>query len=214
MTADVAPLSWGVQPLPEQVRIAELLRDVASLVLAQENAGPELPDLIHSLTVSRALLTDAAPGDMAARIGADASGEGRVYIDHCRDIPAWNPMFPAYSIEVESAERAVGTVNFPICYEGPAGGVNGGVLGVFFDAVVQHHNCEVGLSGATRDLNITYRRKTPLLVDLDFEIVRTVEERTILSEVVVLRDGKVVCSATTRAATFEGAESPVVGQRR
>ena len=214
MSTGVVPMRWGVDPLPEQLRIAELLREVTSLVLAQENAGPELADLIRSLEVSRTLLHRSAPDELVARVGDHAHGPGRVYLDHCRDIHAWNPVFPAYTMSVESAARAVGTVNFPICFEGPAGGVNGGVLGVFFDAVVQHHNCELGVSGATRDLAITYRRKTPLLVDLDFEIARTVDDRSVRSEVSILREGTVLCTATTSAATFEARHSPIVDPRR
>lgn len=208
------PLRWGVDPLPEQVRIAELLRDVTALVIAQEDSGPELGRVIRTLEAARTELSASAPASEVPRVGRHVDSAGRVYIDHCQDIHRWNPMFPAYAITVESAERATGTVRFPICYEGPAGGVNGGVLGVFFDAVVQHHNCALGDSGATRDLNIRYRRKTPLGIDLDFEIVRTVADRSIHSEVQVLRDGELLCSASTRAATFDTVDSPPVSPRR
>jgi hypothetical protein len=207
-------LKWGVDPLPEQVRLADLLREVTSLVLSQENSGPELGDLIRSMGIARTVLAGSAPLEDEPRVGGRADGDGRVYIDHCADIHAWNPMFPAYSLDAFDAESASGRVNFPICYEGPAGGVNGGVLGVFFDAVVQHHNCALGVSGATRDLNITYHRMTPLLVDLTFEITRTMEERSILSEVRVLHEGKLVSSAVTRAAIFETANPPAISPRR
>lgn len=208
------PLSWGVPPLPEQVRIAALLRDVTGLVLAQENSGPELEDALRSLEAVRAVLALSAPPETVPRVGRHLDADGRVYIDHCLDIHRWNPMFPAYGIDVVDGSRARGTVTFPLCYEGPAGNVNGGVLGVFFDAVVQHHNCAVGQSGATRDLTITYRRPTPLDVELTFEIDRTVEERSILSEVRVLHKDRVVCSATTRAAIFENIPNPPVSARR
>jgi hypothetical protein len=207
------PLKWGVDPLAEQQAAATLLRDVLSLVLSQEQAGPALKDLVTDLSQARDRLAAEAPPSFRARVGEHADGEGRVYIDHTTDIGAFNPIFPTYTIDVEGPERATGTVNFPICYEGPAGGVNGGVLGVFFDAVVQHHNCVLGVSGATRDLAIVYRRKTPLLIDLDFEIIRTLEERSVLSEVFVRRGETLVCSATTRAALFN-AESPTISPRR
>ncbi len=208
------PWKWGVDPLPEQRVLADLLREITSLVVAQERSGPELADAIRSLQVTRTVLAASAPTDLTPRVGKHAEGDGRVYLDHCADIHTWNPMFPAYAIEVHDETRATGTVNFPICYEGPAGGVNGGVLGVFFDAVVQHHNCGVGASGATRDLAIVYRRPTPVGVDLDFEITRTVEERSYLSEVRILRGDELVCSATTRAAAFDTRHVPAISPRR
>jgi hypothetical protein len=207
-------LKWGVDPLPEQIRLAELLREVTGLVLSQENSGPELADLIRSLGIARTVLSGSAPLADEPRIGRSADGDGRVYIDHCTDIHTWNPMFPTYSFTHLDEESASGTVNFPICYEGPAGGVNGGVLGVFFDAVVQHHNCALGVSGATRDLNISYHRMTPLLTDLTFDIRRTMEERSILSEVRILHGDNAVCSVVTRAAIFESSNPPAVSQRR
>lgn len=210
----MTPWKWGVDPLPEQVRLAGLLREVASLSVAQENAGPELSEAIRAVERARELLAAVAPVGEKPRVGKHADGDGRVYVDHCADIHAWNPMFPPYRIEVHGPERASGTVTFPICYEGPAGGVNGGVLGVFFDAVVQHHNCAVGQSGATRDLDIRYRRQTPLGVQLDFEITRTVSPGSVLSEVRVLREGRVLCLATTNAAMFDTRDVPPVSPRR
>lgn len=210
----VTPLSWGVEQLPEQPELAVLIRDVASLVLAQETSGPALDDLVTSLRRARTALAATAPESLVPRIGRHADGDGRVYLDHCLDIPGFNPMFPAYSIVVEGTDRATGTVRFPICYEGPAGSVNGGVLGVFFDAVVQHHNCALGLSGATRDLDIRYRRPTPLETDLDFEILRTVDERVVRSDVRVLRGDELLCSATTGAVRYESATTPAISPRR
>lgn len=212
-TAPVA-LRWGVEALPEQRRIAALAREVTSLLLAQEGSTPAMDELAAHLERARDALTATAPTSMRARIGDDVEPGGRVYLDHTLDIHAFNPLFPAYEITIEGPDRATGSVNFPICFEGPAGGVNGGVLGVFFDAVVQHHNCALGISGATRDLDLVYRRKTPLLVDLDFEIDRFEEERSVRSEVRIVRDGTVLCSASTRAATFDPALSPVVDGRR
>lgn len=206
---------WGVDPLPEQVRLGSLLREVATLVMVQENAGPGLAAAEEALETARAALARTAPADLTPRVGKHVDGPGRVYLDHCTGIHTWNPVFPAYTITVHDERRASGTVNFPPLYEGSAGCVNGGVLGVFFDAVVQHHNCAVAASGATRDLTIRYRRFTPVGVDLDFEVERTVEDRSYLSEVRVLRDGEVVCSASTRAAIFtSGPDTPAISPRR
>ena len=100
------------------------------------------------------------PADPTPRVGDAASGDGRVYLDHAFDIGAYNPCVPEYTIEVEG-DRAQGTVTFPIAYEGPPGLVHGGFLAVFFDCVVQHHNCELGLAGKTTSLLLTLPATDP-----------------------------------------------------
>ncbi len=207
------PLEWGVKPLPEQERFAALVRELTSQVLSLENGSAVLDELLAALEHARAGLAAEVPAGTHPRIGSKVDGDGRVYVDHCRDIHAFNPMFPTYQINVVDETRATGTVNFPIAYEGPAGCVNGGVLAVFFDEVVQHHNCDLGSSGATRDFNIRYRRPVPLLTDLEFEISRAVTDRSVYSEVSLRRGDKVICSATTNAV-WVGVESPAVADRR
>ena len=85
-----------------------------------------------------------------------------MYLDHGRDIGAYNPSFPEYDLTVDGP-RATGTVTFPIAYEGPPGVVHGGFLALFADCIAQHHNCEVGVAGKTVSLAIRYRRPAPLL---------------------------------------------------
>ena len=51
-------------------------------------------------------------------------------------------------------------------YEGPPGLVNGGFLAVFFDCITQHQSCASGRTGKTRSLTVTFRRPTPVLVEL------------------------------------------------
>lgn len=207
-------MEWGAKPLPEQERFATLVREVTSQVLSLENSEPALAELLVRLEQAQRDLAGLVPAGTHPRIGKAIDSDGRVFIDHCRDIGAYNPMFPVYEITVEGVDRARGTVNFPIAYEGPAGCVNGGFLAVFFDQVVQQHNCDLGVSGATRDFDISYRRPTPLLVDLDFEIDRMVDQHSVRSEVRLLRDGVLLCSATTNAALLGDRESPAVAERR
>jgi hypothetical protein len=213
MVTTPSPMSWGVKPLPEQEEFAALVREVTAQVLSLEQVTPALTTLLAALAGARDDLAGQVPPGTGPRIGRHVDGDGRVFLDHCRDIGAYNPMFPVYEIVVESEHRAVGAVNFPIAYEGPAGCVNGGFLSVFFDQVVQHHNCDLGISGATRDLDLTYRRPTPLLTDLRFEIHREVNERAVYSAVRLYGGDKLLCSATTNAALVDR-ESPAVAERR
>jgi hypothetical protein len=105
-------------------------------------------------------------------------------------------------------------VSFPIAYEGPPGHVHGGFLAVFFDCVIQHHNCEYGVAGKTTALNVEYRRPTPLHKLLQFEIERSSDSRRITSVANLQLDGNIVCRATMEAVAGDRAQLPEVSPRR
>jgi hypothetical protein len=138
-------------------------------------------------------LAAAAPPDSAPRIGSD-EGTRRVYLDHATDIGAFNPCFPEYRFDHLDAETASGRVTFPLVYEGPPGLVHGGFLAVFFDCVMQHQNCLAGLSGKTRSLNVAFRRPTPVLTELRFDIARSEVDRGITSTARLLLADEVLCT--------------------
>jgi hypothetical protein len=204
---------FGVEPLPQTVEVASLLRSVAGLVLSLDAPHAAVERLAAALRSAEQELRTLAPPNPAPRIGRDAAGEGRVYLDHSRDIGAYNPCFPTYRIRVDG-DRASGAVEFPVAYEGPPGIVHGGFLALFFDAVVQHHNCDAGQSGKTTSVVVTYRRPTPLLRELAFEVERTVDGRGITSLARLLAGDKVFCEAEVRAIAGDRAALPEVSPRR
>ena len=205
--------TFGVDPLPQSLELSSLLRSVAGLALALDAPHPAVDRLVAALRSAEAELAQVAPRDPRPRVGSAADSDGRVYIDHARDIGAFNPCFPTYRIRVDG-DRASGTVNFPIAYEGPPGVVNGGFLAVFFDLVVQHHNCDVGVAGRTTAIEVSFRRPTPLATDLSFEIKRSVSERRITSVARLVRDGAVTCEAEVRAVAGDRSALPEVSPRR
>ena len=150
---------------------------------------------------------------MAPRVGERHDESGRIYLDHSRDIGAFNPAFPVYDL-VGDGDRATGSVEFPILYEGPPGVVHGGFVAVFFDAVIQHHNCEVGVAGKTTHLEVRYRRPTPLLVPLTFQIERVATAEHIESTARLMRDDTICAEATMRAIAGDRAALPAVSPRR
>jgi len=101
-------------------------------------------------------------------------------------------------------------------YEGPLGLVHGGFLAVFFDCVMQHQNCLAGLSGKTRSLSVTFRRPTPVLTDLRFDIARSQVDRGIRSTARLLRDDEVLCigEANTLALSPDKLAGTRFGERR
>jgi hypothetical protein len=205
--------TFGVEPLPESLEIAARLRNVAGLVLSLEQAHPALARLAAALRSAEDELAKLAPADLTPRIGPNTSPDRRAYIDHSRDNGAFNPCFPEYAIRVDG-DRASGTVEFPIVFEGPPGVVNGGVLATFFDLVVQHHNCDVGIAGKTTSIAVRYRRPTPLLRALRFEVERAVAEGRILSTARLLAGDDVLCEAEVKAVAGDLAALPAVAPRR
>jgi hypothetical protein len=204
--------TFGEEPLPQSVAAAGLLRRVTGLVLAMEREDPAVDRLIGALTEAEALLAQRVPGDARPRVGDRADSDGRAYIDHSRDIGAYDPCFPEYAITVDGA-RATGTVNFPIVYEGPPGIVHGGFVGLLFDCVVQHHNCDVGVAGKTTAMTVRYRRPTPLLTDLRFEVERAVDDNRITSTARLYHDDALVAEAEVRAFAGDRANLPAVSRR-
>jgi hypothetical protein len=205
--------TFGADPLPQTMRAASLLRRVTSLTLALENEEDEVERLIGELERCEVLLRRRVPADPAPRVGAAASGAGRVYLDHAFHVGAYNPCAPEYSIEVDGA-RAQGAVTFPIAYEGPPGLVHGGFLAIFFDCAVQHHNCELGLAGKTTSLLLTYKRPTPLLTDLTFELDRSVADDRIQTVGTLSLGGKLLCQAEIGAIAGVRSKLPQVSPRR
>jgi hypothetical protein len=205
--------TFGVEPLPQTREVAPLLRRVAGLVQSLEHDHPSVAQLISDLQAVERVLAARAPADPAPRLGADAPHDRRVYLDHSRDIGMYNPCFPEYEIAVDG-DQASGVVTFPLAFEGPPGVVHGGVLATFFDCVIQHHNCDVGVAGKTTSILVEYQRPTPLGVPLDFAIERVVNERRITSTARLGGRGETYCTATMQAVAGDRSRLPVVSPRR
>ncbi|HEY8060045.1 MAG TPA: PaaI family thioesterase [Acidimicrobiales bacterium] len=207
------PWIFGVEPLEQTTAVAARLRRLTGLLLAAEDDDPAVDRLLAALDEAEAALAARLPADLEPRVGAAARGGGRVYVDHGRDIGAYNPAFPDYDLTVDET-RATGTVTFPIAYEGPAGFVHGGFLALFADCIAQHHNCEVGVAGKTVSLSIRYRRPAPLLTTLAVAAERRVEGSRIHSNIHVLDGDRLLCEAELEAVAGERDAMPEVSPRR
>jgi acyl-coenzyme A thioesterase PaaI-like protein len=205
---------FGVAPLAQTEAAAGSLRRVTSLVLAMEQEDDAVVELIADLERAASELAAVVPPSSTPRVGAAVDGDGRPYLDHARDIGAYNPCFPAYELIVDGVGAAHGTVEFPVAYEGPPGFVHGGFLGLFADCVVQHHSCDVGVAGKTTAMTVHYRRPAPLERPLTFTIERT-HEGDRLRSVVLLHDGdRLLCEAEVEAVAGNRADLPAVSPRR
>jgi hypothetical protein len=214
--ASPADTKFGEAPLAQTMAAAGAIRRLSSLLLSLEHAHPTVDAMIAKFAEWESELAAAAPTDNAPRIGMVADDPRRVYLNHATDIGAFNPCFPEYRFDYLGAEKAAGRVFFPLVYEGPPGLVHGGFLGVFFDCVMQHQNCVAGLSGKTRSLVVTFRRPTPVLTELRFDIVRSQIERGIASTARLLLDDEVLCAGevNTLASPPEKLSAFQFGRRR
>jgi hypothetical protein len=207
---------FGEAPLAQTIAAAGAIRRLGDLLLSLEHAHPTVDAIVAQLGEWESELSAAVPPDSTPRIGVDEAGASRVYLDHATDIGAFNPCFPEYRFDRLDGEIASGRVAFPLVYEGPPGLVHGGFLAVFFDCIIQHQNCVVGLSGKTRSLQVTYRRPTPVLSELRFDISRSRAERGITSAARLLLDEEVLClgEVTTLALPPDKLTGHRLGKRR
>ena len=207
---------FGEVPLAQTVAAAGAIRRLSSLLLSLEHAHPTVEAILAQISDWESELSAAVPPDSAPRIGADDDGSRRVYLDHATDIGAFNPCFPEYRFDHLDGEIASGCVDFSLVYEGPPGLVHGGFLAVFFDCVMQHQNCVAGLSGKTRSLQVTFRRPTPVLTQLSFDIARREVDRGITSTARLLFDDEVLCvgEVNTLAMSPEKLTGHRFGKRR
>jgi hypothetical protein len=205
--------TFGVEPTEQMLELAPLLRRVCSLALTLEHNDPALAQLIVELRTAEGVLAAIAPEDLAPRLGEDPPLQQRAYIDHSRAIGAYNAVFPEYAITVDG-DRAHGTVEFPLAFEGPPGIVHGGFLATFFDCAIQHHNCDVGVAGKTTSLSLEFRRPAPIASALRFEIERATDERRITSHARLTEGEELLCTAVMEAVAGNRDRLPHVSPRR
>jgi hypothetical protein len=189
--AEDAP-RYGEQPLAQTVAAAGALRRLTGLLLSLEHEHPTVDVMLAQFAEWERELATAAPQDPTPRIG-EGGEEKRVYLDHAFDVGAYNPCFPEYVFDRLDDETASGRVTFPLVYEGPPGLVNGGFLAVFFDCITQHQSCAAARTGKTRSLTVTFRRPTPVLIELRFDIERVEEADLVTSTARLLLGDEVLC---------------------
>ena len=207
---------FGEQPLAQTVAAAGALRRLAGQLLSLEHPHPAVDELLAQVEVWQKELAGAVAPDATPRIGDDGADSQRVYLSHAFDIGGFNPCFPEYEFDRIDSDTAEGRVTFPVVYEGPPGLVHGGFLAVFFDCVIQHQNCATELSGKTRSLTVKFRRPTPILTELTFDIVREQADRGVTSTARLSLDGEVLCigEATTLALSPDKLTGFNFGKRR
>ena len=185
---------FGEAPLAQTVAAAGAMRRLSSLLLSLEHAHPTVDAMLARFAEWESELAGrGSDGQRAANRRDPRRSSARLSQPRHRH-RCLQPVLSRVPVRSPDAEKAAGAVCFPLVYEGPPGLVHGGFLGVFFDCVIQHHNCVTGLSGKTRSLLVTFGRPTPVLTELRFDIARSQVERGIASTARLLLDDEVLCT--------------------
>ena len=192
---------FGELPLPQTVAAAAAMRRLTNLLLTLEHDHPTVDGMLARFAEWESELGEHAPAEPTPRFGPDPHGRHRLYLQRVFDVGAFNPCFPTYEFDRLEPDSAAGRVSFPIAYEGPPGLVHGGFLGVFFDCVVQHHNCATAPSGMTRAMTVSYRKPVPLLTELRFDVTRSGSTSTAR----LLYDDVVLCTGEVEAVALPAA---------
>ena len=207
------PWTFGNQPLDEQRELATLLREVATHALALEHPTDALRELLGALRAAEPHLRADVPADLGPRVAHRTEPDRRVYLDHARDVGAYNPAFPVYELRC-AGDAAEGGVELTHLHEGPPGTAHGGSLALLFDCVLQQLNCDLGIAGRTTSLEVRYRRPVPLHRWLRITAERAVDGDRITAGARLWRDDTVLCEATMRSEAGRHEDLPVVAPRR
>ncbi|WP_067662748.1 PaaI family thioesterase [Nocardia miyunensis] len=107
-----------------------------------------------------------------------------------------NPLAPPLTMRDVGDGWAEGVVTLGLPYQGPPALVHGGVCGLLLDAALAVANQLAGVGGMTAQLDITYRRPTPLYVPLTVRARQLRREgRKLFTIGEIVADGQVTVSA-------------------
>jgi acyl-coenzyme A thioesterase PaaI-like protein len=163
---------YGNRPPPELFALAESLRRLtetmlrvpaldASLAGEVERTRAEL-DALERALAARAL------DDPTPRLGPEPAGQRPYYLNGVILGPH-HPLRPELRIAHEDGVTH-GTVRFGVTFEGPPGCVHGGFVAHFFDQILGQHNLWAQIPAMTGTLSVRFRKGTPLLRELAFDV--------------------------------------------
>lgn len=192
---DPSPIQMPPQSL---VELAGSLRALTETLLRVGTLPEPEAEQVRALRVAvdalRKTLAAHARSDRLPRIGSEPPGARPFYVRGPL-IGEHHPTQPLFEIHHEPG-RTYGRVNFGVTYEGPPGCVHGGFVAFFFDQVLGQHNVWSSIPAMTGTLTVRYRKATPILTDLDFEVrSRRDGERKIVTSGRLAAGDEVFCEA-------------------
>ena len=145
--------TFGVEPLPPvpRLRVAAAHGDRPRAVARGPARRARAPHRRAAQRRGGARASRARQSGAARRRERGRRTDASTSITRATSAPSTRASRPTRSVSTAIARRA--RSRFPIAYEGPPGIVHGGFLAVFFDSIIQHHNCDVGVAGKTTSLD-------------------------------------------------------------
>jgi hypothetical protein len=176
-----------VVELAESVRgLVETYSRIAALPKALAAEVAETRKRIELLTCE---LARHAPDDAVPRMGPEPAAQRPYFVAGVLMGPH-HPIRPDLEIRHQGGVTR-GRVNFGVSFEGPPGGVHGGYVAHFFDQILGQHNLDSKIPAMTATLSVRYRRATPILRDLTFEVTHRQEaERKVVTTGALCADGE------------------------
>jgi hypothetical protein len=157
---------------PPLVELAESLRRLTETMLRVPSLSAALAAEVERTRAAVDALERAlgpyAPDDPIPRLGPDPAGQ-RPYLLRGVILGPHHPLRPELRIAHEGGVTR-GSVRFGVTFEGPPGCVHGGFVAHFFDQVLGQHNLWAQVPALTGSLAVRFRRGTPILRELSFEV--------------------------------------------
>ncbi|HEU4430662.1 MAG TPA: hypothetical protein VFT98_18015 [Myxococcota bacterium] len=175
MKVDLTPASSAQRPHEAVFRLADAQRRLTETLLRvgelPSAALPRVEETLRAIDALEAALTPAACSDAVPRLAAEPRDQRPYYVNRVMT-PDHHPLRPELTIShADGVTR--GRVRFGVTFEGPPGCVHGGFVSHFFDQILGQHNLWAGIPAMTASLTVRYRRGTPILRELAFEVTHT-----------------------------------------
>jgi acyl-coenzyme A thioesterase PaaI-like protein len=167
-----AKLALGNRPPEPLVALAESVRALTETMLRVPQLAPALAAEVERTraqidALERALRAHA-PDDAVPRMGPEPAARRPYHVSGVILGPH-HPLRPDLRIAHEDGVTH-GRVRFGVTFEGPPGCVHGGFVAHFFDQVLGEHNLWARIPAMTGMLTVRFRKGTPILRELDFDV--------------------------------------------
>jgi len=131
-------------------------------------AAAEVERTRAALDALERTLAPLARHDAVPRMGPEPEAQRPYYVTGVILGPH-HPLRPELEIAHEGGTTR-GTVRFGVTFEGPPGCVHGGFVAHFFDQILGQHNLWARIPAMTGTLSVRFRKATPILRELAFEV--------------------------------------------
>ena len=203
MAERTSPASFAVRAPAATLQLAERQRALTETLLRvaeiPESAAPRVEEALRALDALREALAPVALGDALPRLGPEPRTQRPYYLSGVIT-GAHHPLRPDLEIGHEAGVTR-GSVTFGVTFEGPPGCVHGGFVAHFFDQILGQHNLWAGIPAMTASLTVRYRRGTPILRTLGFEVTHEIapgaasETRKVITRSALVADGTLFSEA-------------------